>query len=161
LKEISPPVTAASPSLAFTQTKVFRFTWNDVSDASFYRVLENTDGTSGFSQVSGDVAQGTESFDLIVPLHARVNARYILQSCNASGCIDATEVVVSDSLVSAIGYFKASNTQANDQFGIAVSLSSDGNTLAEGARGEDSNANGTDGNQSDNSESNSGGVYVY
>jgi len=158
---IPPPATAASPSLAFTPTKVFRFTWSDVSDASFYRVLENTDGTSGFSQVSGDIAQGTESFDLIVPLHARVNARYILQSCNASGCIDATEVAVSDSLVSAIGYFKASNTQANDQFGIAVSLSSDGNTLAVGASSEDSNANNINGSQGNDLALDSGAVYIF
>ena len=39
-------------------------------------------------------------------------------------------------------YVKASNTDAGDDFGYSVSLSSDGNTLAVGAKHEDSNATG-------------------
>ena len=58
-------------------------------------------------------------------------------------------------------YVKASNTEANDNFGISVALSADGNTLAVGAYGEDSNATGINGNQADNSASSSGAVYVY
>jgi hypothetical protein len=49
-------------------------------------------------------------------------------------------------LVPAIGYVKASNTGANDFFGVSVALSADGNTLAVGAFFEDSS---------------SGAVYVY
>ena len=56
-------------------------------------------------------------------------------------------------------YLKASNTGAGDWFGSSVSLS--GDTLAVGARREGSNATGVDGNQSDNSASNSGAVYVF
>src|SRR5690606_34412949 len=44
-------------------------------------------------------------------------------------------------------YIKASNTQNNDQFGSVVRLSGDGNTLAVGATGEDSNATSIDGDQ--------------
>jgi hypothetical protein len=58
-------------------------------------------------------------------------------------------------------YIKASNTTAGDMFGGAVSLSSDGNTLAVGAAEEDSSATGVDGDQTDNSAANSGAVYVY
>jgi len=58
-------------------------------------------------------------------------------------------------------YVKASNTNSDDLFGHSVSLSSDGATLAVGARDEDSNAAGVDGNQTDNSAANAGAVYVF
>lgn len=58
-------------------------------------------------------------------------------------------------------YVKASNTQANDQFGVSVRLSSNGGTLAVGAPAEDSNAVGIDGDQTSNAASYSGAVYVY
>jgi hypothetical protein len=56
---------------------------------------------------------------------------------------------------------KASNIEAGDHFGWAVSLSNDGNMLAVGAIGEDSVATGVNGNQRDNAATNSGAVYVY
>ena len=56
-------------------------------------------------------------------------------------------------------YLKASNTEAGDYFGNAVSLS--GDTLVVGAYLEDSNAIGVDGNQADNSASKSGAAYVF
>lgn len=58
-------------------------------------------------------------------------------------------------------YLKASNREASDNFGISVALSDNGNTLAVGASGEDSNATGINGNQSNNSASGSGAVYVF
>jgi hypothetical protein len=56
-------------------------------------------------------------------------------------------------------YVKASNTGVNDSFGHSVSVS--GCTAIVGAIGEDSNATGVDGNQSDNSASNAGAAYVF
>jgi hypothetical protein len=56
-------------------------------------------------------------------------------------------------------YVKASNTEAGDDFGLSVAVS--GDTLVVGAPGEDSNATGINGNQSDNSVQGSGAVYVY
>jgi hypothetical protein len=58
-------------------------------------------------------------------------------------------------------YVKASNTDAFDEFGSSVALSADGNTLAVGARSEDSAATGIDGNQADNSATDAGAVYVF
>ncbi len=58
-------------------------------------------------------------------------------------------------------YLKASNTDMYDQFGIAVALSGDGSTLAVGAYAESSVATGIDGNQTDNSCTHAGAVYVF
>jgi hypothetical protein len=58
-------------------------------------------------------------------------------------------------------YLKASNSEAGDAFGASVALSGDGNTLAIGATGEDSNATGVNGAQSNNGEPDSGAAYLY
>jgi hypothetical protein len=78
--------------------------------------------------------------------------------------------------VSQQAYLKASNTEAGDRFGgspasisgeavigsphgVAVAIS--GDTMVVGAPQEDSNATGVNGNQSDNSATNSGAAYVF
>ena len=58
-------------------------------------------------------------------------------------------------------YLKASNTERKDYFGHSLSLSGDGNTLAVGADGENSNAQGIDGDQENNEALGSGVVYVF
>jgi hypothetical protein len=58
-------------------------------------------------------------------------------------------------------FFKASNANEFDLFGVQVALSGDGNTLAVSAPNEDSNAKGIDGNQEDNSADESGAVYLF
>src|SRR6266700_4107707 len=59
-------------------------------------------------------------------------------------------------------YVKASNTGAADEFGFAVALSSDGNTLVVGAPGEASAATGIIGaDQTDNAADSAGAVYIF
>ena len=58
-------------------------------------------------------------------------------------------------------YFKGSNTEAYDEFGSSMSLSSDGKIIAIGARSEGSAAKGVNGNQGDNSAMGAGAVYVF
>jgi hypothetical protein len=58
-------------------------------------------------------------------------------------------------------YIKAFNPRENDQFGWAVAISRDGNTIAVGSHLEDSGAKGVNGDQSDASTEDSGAVYVY
>ena len=157
----APPASAAALSLTMTPVKGFQFDWTDVGDATFYRLMENPDGSSGFSQLGADIVQGTQTVTELVALYARVNAQYVLQSCNAGGCVDSAMVSVANNLVDSIGYFKASTSDAGDRFGGTVSLSTDGNTLAVGTTSEDSNATGINGDQSDNSASRSGAAYVF
>jgi hypothetical protein len=56
-------------------------------------------------------------------------------------------------------YLKASNSGAGDWFGWSISVS--GDTVVVGARLEDSNATGVDGNQANNSSTDSGAAYVF
>jgi FG-GAP repeat protein len=58
-------------------------------------------------------------------------------------------------------YIKGENTDAGDEFGSAVSISGDGHTMVFGAHQEDSAARGVNGNQADNSASDSGAAYVF
>jgi FG-GAP repeat protein len=58
-------------------------------------------------------------------------------------------------------YIKADNTDAGDEFGSAVAISGDGHTMVFGAHQEDSAARGVNGNQADNSASDSGAAYVF
>ena len=63
-------------------------------------------------------------------------------------------------LPKSIAYIKASNTGKDHQFGSAIALSADGNTLAVSATFEDSAAKGVNGVSKDHAV-NSGAVYVY
>jgi hypothetical protein len=67
-------------------------------------------------------------------------------------------------------YVKASNTGEagtadtfgdGDQFGVSLTLSDDGNTLAVGSLTEDGGSPGINGNQADNSLNSAGAVYVF
>jgi hypothetical protein len=58
-------------------------------------------------------------------------------------------------------YLKSTNSQRNDRFGNVVALSGDGSVIAVNAPGEDSNAVGINGDQDDNSFTDSGAVYLY
>jgi hypothetical protein len=60
-----------------------------------------------------------------------------------------------------VGYLKASHPGERAQFGDAVVLSGDGNTLAVGARAESSAATGVNGSQTDTSAFSAGAVYVF
>ena len=145
------PKVAAMPTLSYTPVKGFKFNWTDVSDATSYKILENKNGASGFSKIGNDIAQGVGTTTQTVPLHKRLNAQYILQSCTTAGCIDSAAISVTGTLVDSIGYVKASNTANTDYFGLSISLSGDGSTLAVG----NSNADNIP------AVSSSGAVYIF
>lgn len=58
-------------------------------------------------------------------------------------------------------YIKASNAGGSDMFGLSLSLSRDGNTLAVAAPWEASAATGVNGNQNDDSIPQAGAVYIF
>jgi hypothetical protein len=161
---LAKPAVAASSVLSFAANKTFRFTWADVGDATYYQLMEDPDGLSGFTQVGSDIAQGNGVANHIVPLFSRVNAQYILKSCNTIGCTNSSTVFVSGAMVNSIVYLKASNTGNDDWFGDVLDVSADGNTLAVGAPREDGSTKGinhSQTSQTDNGVSDSGAVYVF
>jgi hypothetical protein len=93
---------------------------------------------SSATGIGGDQANDSASWAGAVYVYTRVGATWSQQA-----------------------YVKASNTGASDRFGSSVALSADGATLAVGAVYEDSNATGIGGDQSNNSASDGGAVYVY
>ncbi len=58
-------------------------------------------------------------------------------------------------------YVKASNTQTDNYFGRAVSLSADGNTLAVGAHDEKNESTEINGDQTQGTRLNRGAIYMY
>lgn len=147
-------------SLELVADKTFRISWQLSTAVQYYRVFENPDGISGFADISGELDATTTDFDHRVALFASVNAQYLVQSCNTQGCVDSDVLMVTETLIDATGYLKASNTGRFDKFGEAVSLSADGNTLAAGAVDEDSAATGINGDQNNNSAPASRSVYL-
>jgi len=153
---------APSVNVSATSPKVLTFTWTGVAGATHYRLLKNPNGVSGYTQVGADLPNTTTTAtDYIgVHLHDWINANYIVQACNSVACINSTAVFTNPAIIAAIGYFKASNTGFDDNFGYAVSLSADGSTLAAGAYREDSNSTGVNTISNENG-INSGAVYVF
>jgi hypothetical protein len=152
---------ATSVSVGFN-LKQLQFNWTATSGATAFRLLQDPDGASGFSQVGTDLTIFAASTNLDIGVH-RLNwaaARYALDACNSVGCTRSNEVTITAGMLAAIGYFKASNTGSNDEFGVSVAVSGDGNTLAVGAAGEASNAVGIGGSDND-SQPNAGAVYVF
>ena len=145
------------------EPKVLQFAWTPVDDATYYRLLKDPDGSSGFSQIGDDLTEPSAQDAISVHRHDWANARYIVEACDADDECEKTSNIAytSHAMLDTIGYFKASNTDRDDWFGWSLALSGDGQTLAVGATQEASNAQGIDGDQSDNSLYATGAVYVF
>ncbi len=170
--EVPEPVQA---NLELVQDKTFRITWQDSPTATYYRLLENPDGVSGFNVVADIIGTTIQTYDHRVALYKRTSAQYILEACNNGGCTASDTMFVTGTLERGVGYFKASNTDGGnldfshgspiafgaDQFGSSVKLSADGNTLVIAAINEDSAATGINGVQDDDTATDSGAVYVF
>ena len=151
--ERTPLVEPDQPALTLTPTsvKTLSFTWSDNGAASEYRLLVNPDGASGYSEAARFNGSRTH-YDQTVFLPRRLDASYMLEACNNSGCATSDAVYVNTDLSQAIGYLKASNPDVNDYFGNGIALSANGDTLAVGAPGEEGDANAI---------SYAGAVYIF
>jgi hypothetical protein len=153
----APLVTVGTPVL-----KMLRFDWQPVPGATHYVLQIKPNASSSYQAYGNPILAPRALAGLTIPVHALdwVNARYKVSACNAAGCTDSSELNVQDLMLTSIGYFKASNPDADDRFGITVALSQDGSTLVTSAW-EDSNATGVNGDQTDNSATDTGAVYVF
>jgi len=144
-------------NVSSSKPKTLAFNWSAVTGATLYKLLVNPDGKSGYTQVGTDITATNVNVEIPVHLTDWVNASYMLEAYSGTTLIDDSPAAgIVNAMINSIGYFKASNTDANDYF-ASVALSKDGNTLAVGAPGEASN--GT--SQTDNSLTNVGAVYIF
>jgi hypothetical protein len=124
-----------------------------------YLKASNTGADDNFGvsvAVSGDtVVVGADSEDSSA---TGVNG---YQDDNSAFWAGAAYVFVRDGngMWSQQAYLKASNTGADDNFGVSVAVS--GDTVVVGAYGEASNATGVNGDQADNSAIAAGAAYVF
>jgi hypothetical protein len=83
------------------------------------------------------------------------------QASNSAGRSGAVYVFTRDGSGTwrQVAYLKASNTDQSDRFGSSVAVGPE--TVVAGAPSEDSNATGINGDQSDNSATGSGAVYIF
>jgi len=124
------PATPAVAALTYEPTKAFLFTWQDVPDATYYQLQERIDTDDKLVVISDKILPG-QTFKHIVPLYARLNAEYILQSCNAVGCVSGEIIPVEPtSFFNSIGKLTLTTAAPANRLDFSVSLSSDGKTLA-------------------------------
>ena len=152
---------AVDLTLDIVKNKIFRFTWQDTPTANSYKLLERQDTQSELSLVH-HITSNIQGYDYIVPLYARLDAEYILQSCAHENCVDSASVFTTDRIdeINASIDVKYLKNMHDSGFGTAISQSDDGKTLVIGAPQEDSDAKGIDGEQNNNA-INAGAVYVY
>lgn len=142
--------------------KVLTFQWSAVEGATSYKLYKRDAATGGVTQIGGDLTSTQATDEIGVHVHDWVNNYYYVEACNAGGCAQQSGLIfTATEMIKAIGYFKASNTEANDLFGWSIALSADGMTLAVGAPAEDSKAIGVNGSQADNDSTNAGAVYIF
>lgn len=151
-----------SVRVSASQIKTLRFEWSPVADATYYILKKNPDGISGYEQVGGTI---TDTFvEETVGAHIQdwINAKYIVEACNASGCNSESDIAfTATEMLGTIGYIKSSAPDRGDSFGWSIAISGDGSTLAVGAPAEDSNATGINGDDTNNTSTNAGAVYVF
>ena len=160
---VLPPVPEQALVTVEGDIKQLVFNWNEVQYTDYYRLFENADGHSGFTQVGDDIPADTltATQDIVVHLFVWVDAQYVVEACNVTGCSASDVITATGVMLDTIGYFKASNPDPDDLFGRSVALSGDGDTLAIGTGYEDSAAMGINGNQDDSSAENAGAVYLF
>jgi hypothetical protein len=132
--------TPRAPTLTISfGLKQLHFDWTAASGATHYKLFEDPDGVSGYTQVGADLPLCPPSVTLDIAVHRTnwANARYLVEACKATACTPSNEVFALSGMLQTIGYFKASNSEAGDWFGGSVALSADGNTVAVGASNED------------------------
>lgn len=152
------------PTLSLsTNTKQIHLSWSAIPTTTAYKLYLNPDGASGFTQVGADLTAATTSTDVDIAVHHFdwPSAMFRLEACNAIGCTGSASIGAFSGMLQAIGYFKEDAVDSNDHLGASVAVSADGNTIAVGAPGEDSNAGGVGGNPANNAAANSGAVYVF
>ena len=101
--------------------KTLRFDWTPLKDATYYKLFVNADSESGYTQVGEDII--ATPINVTIPVHLTdwVNRLYLVEGHNDQGLVFRSDPKALRTLMlDSIGYVKASNTDANDVFGLSV-----------------------------------------
>jgi LysM repeat protein len=142
-------VDEASARYPITIDPIAQQAYLKASNTGAYDSFGNSVAVSGDTVVVGAYGEDSSA--------AGVNGNGSNNSADDAGA--AYVFVRSGAVWSQQAYLKASNTGANDSFGISVAVS--GDTVVVGAPGEADNAIGVNGGGSNNSATNSGAAYVF
>jgi hypothetical protein len=126
------PLRAAQAELKFNFKK-FIFQWQGVPDATHYNIIEQVNGEN-YTSLAENLVSDTNIFSIAVSLIEKIDAKYIVQSCNALGCTDDV-ILHSGNMVRAIGYIKTNENLALQYAGRSISINADGAVMAVGAPG--------------------------
>ncbi|VAW78521.1 hypothetical protein MNBD_GAMMA12-2300 [hydrothermal vent metagenome] len=116
---------AAILNLSYEFENTFTFSWLDVNGATYYILSEVIEGSTNRTQIGPRIFPGIQRFDHEVSVLAHLNSKFILQSCNDSGCAEDKALNVAGSLEGAL--VQVTSDQYIEANG---SLSGDGNTYA-------------------------------
>jgi trimeric autotransporter adhesin len=112
-----------------------RIDWSAVPEAATYRVLKS-DGSRDPWQLGSDLPPTTKHFEFRPNIHKEnwSALSYFIEACNSTGCSRSEALPAKDLSARLIGYLKSPEPFAFQNFGSAVALSGDGNTLVVGVR---------------------------
>jgi trimeric autotransporter adhesin len=130
--DLSAPATAPRAALT-AKYKNLRIDWTASSGATTYRVLK--DPGNGQLERIAEVSGADRFLDFAVVVHKEDWSRlaFVVEACNAAGCVRSTPVSAAGLSTPLIGYLKAPTPRGFAEFGSAVAFSGDGNTLVVGA----------------------------
>lgn len=134
-----------------------RFSWPEMTGADVYRIHEDPDSMSGYSQLGPDLTSNEYVYN--INLSERTNARFIVEACDAEQCIDS-ETVTLDTVASGITPIVVSGDAAPGM-GSAVFSSSIGTALDFDVNGPGTIAIHGVTDQTDSSGSARDGVFKY
>lgn len=113
--------------------KTFTFEWQDVPDATYYNILEQIN-EQDYTALASNIEAGVNSYSKSVSLASKVNAKYILQSCNKIGCTD-DRIIYPGNMLNGIGYIKTNQAIPLQLAGNSISLNTDATIMVIGAPG--------------------------
>ncbi len=120
--------------------KQLQFRWIAAPNASYYKILQSNDAGASFKELptSGTITSLSYTHSLAVHRFDPVNTQFKLQAYNSNNVriAESDAIRVTADLNDAIGYVKSARVTKGDQFGRAVAVSADGNTLIVGASRE-------------------------
>lgn len=123
-------------SVSSADIKTIQFGWLAYSGATYYKLLVNPDGISGFDILQDPLMATSTTITLPMHLIDWANARYIVEAYDGTGIMTTSlPVSIAPAMLLSIGYFKANDTTLLRGTGASVDLSDDGSTLAIGSYG--------------------------